>query len=117
MDFLAQCLPHVRYAGHHVCNHLISVDVEQGEGEGEVYAVAYHIFPDRQGGWIEDFMCVSYVDRYHKEDAGGALRSASSPTTCVLLAPITPHRDAPDPLADASYTVLTSRLFARGPRP
>ena len=116
VDFLARSLPHAPYSGHHVCNHLISVDVERGEGEGEVYAVAYHIIPDGKGGWAEDFMCVRYVDRYRKE--GHQWRFAKRVVSYDMrtLRPYTPHREAPDPLTDASYTTLSSRLFARGPR-
>src|ERR1700722_4491047 len=68
IDFLERSLPHLRYSGHHVCNHLISVDPQRREGEGEVYALAWHIYPDRQGGLVEDFMCVRYIDRYRKVD-------------------------------------------------
>jgi hypothetical protein len=116
VDVLARSLPHAPYSGHHVCNHLISVDVERGSGEGEVYAAAWHIIPDRKGGWIEDFMCVRYVDRYRKEE--GRWRFAKRVVTYDMRTarPYTPHRDAADPLADASYTTLSSRLFARGPR-
>jgi hypothetical protein len=116
VDFLARSLPHAPYSGHHVCNHLISVDVDRGEGEGEVYAVAYHVIPDRQGGWLEDFMCVRYVDRYRKEE--GRWRFAQRVVTYDFRTarPYTPHRDAGDPLQDPSYTTLSSRLFARGPR-
>jgi hypothetical protein len=70
VDFLARSLPHAPYSGHHICNHLISVDVDRGEAEGEVYAVAWHVIPDRKGGWIEDFMCCRYVDRYCKDRRG-----------------------------------------------
>lgn len=116
VDFLARSLPHAPYSGHHVCNHLISVDVERGEGEGEVYAVAYHVIPDREGGWIEDFMCVRYIDRYRKEE--GRWRFAKRVVTYDLRTarPYTPHRAAGDPRADPSYVTLTSRLFAFGPR-
>lgn len=116
VDFLARSLPHAPYSGHHVCNHLISVDVDRGEGEGEVYALAYHVIPDRQGGWIEDFMCVRYVDRYRRVQ--GQWRFAKRIVTYDMRTarPYIPQRDAPDPLADASYTSLASRLFARGPR-
>lgn len=116
VDFLARSLPHAPYSGHHVCNHLISVDVDRGEGEGEVYAVAYHIIPDRKAGLLEDFMCVRYVDRYRKDD--GRWRFAKRVVTYDMrtVRPYTPHREAADPLADPSYSILSSRLFARGGR-
>lgn len=116
VDFLARSLPHAPYSGHHICNHLISVDVERGEGEGEVYGAAWHVIPDRKGGWLEDFMCVRYVDRYIRED--GRWRFAQRVVTYDMRtqAPHTPHRAAADPLADPSYATLSSRLFARGPR-
>jgi hypothetical protein len=117
VDFLARSLPHCPYSGHHICNHLISIDIEAGTGEGEIYALAYHVIPDRKGGWLEDFMCVRYVDRYRKE-ADGRWRFAQRVVSYDMRTarPYVAHRDAADPLADASFTVLTSRLFARGPR-
>ena len=116
VDFIEAGLPHVQYSGHHICNHLISVDVEAGTGEGEVYAAAWHVIPDRQGGWVEDFMCVRYVDRYIVED--GRWKFAQRVVTYDMRTqqPHVPHRDKPDPLNDPSYTTLRSRLFARGPR-
>jgi len=116
VKFLERSLPHAPYSGHHVCNHLISVDVGRGEGEGEVYAAAWHIIPDRQGGWTEDFMCVRYLDRYRRED--GRWRFAKRVVTYDMRTarPHKPHRAATDPLADPSYAALSARLFARGPR-
>lgn len=117
VDFLARSLPHAPYSGHHVCNHLISVDVDRGEGEGEVYALAWHIIPDRKGGWLEDFMCCRYVDRYRKEEDGNwrfAKRVVSYDMRTVR--PYEPLGATGDPSADPSYAVLSSRLFARGPR-
>ena len=118
VDFLESAFPFMRYSGHHICNHLISV--EGDEGEGEVYTLALHILPDGDGGWLEDMMCVRYLDRYRRE-ADGRWRfarrivtydmriqrpyAASGPSTTEGLA------------ADPSYTELTSRLFAAGPRP
>ena len=115
VDALEQSLPHMRYSGHHVCNHLISVNGD--EGEGEVYAIAWHLIPDGKGGWVEDIMCVRYIDRYRKE--GGHWRFATRVVTFDLRsirpAPA-PEGAAPSPLEDPSVTTLKSRLFARGPR-
>jgi ketosteroid isomerase-like protein len=67
-DFIERNLPHMPYSGHHVCNHLISV--EGDEGCGEVYALAYHLIPDGAGGQVEDFMAVRYIDNYRRETDG-----------------------------------------------
>jgi hypothetical protein len=113
VKFLEGAFPHMRYSGHHVCNHLISVHGE--EGEGEVYALAYHIIPDRQGGWLEDFMAVRYIDRYRKED--GHWRFAKRVVTYDMRStrPLA-ATPAQSPATDPSYATLISRVFARGPR-
>ncbi|MBW8784928.1 MAG: nuclear transport factor 2 family protein, partial [Novosphingobium sp.] len=65
-DFLERAFPHMPYSGHHVCNHLIAVDGDTGIGE--VYAIAWHVIPDQQGGGglVEDLMCVRYLDNYRR---------------------------------------------------
>lgn len=69
-DFIEKSMPYMPYSGHHVCNHLISV--EGDEGNGEVYALAYHVIPDLGNGEgvVEDFMCVRYIDNYRRESDG-----------------------------------------------
>jgi hypothetical protein len=114
VQLLERAFPHMRYSGHHVCNHLISVDGDQGEGE--VYAIAWHLIPDGKGGWIEDLMCVRYVDRYCREY--GRWRFAQRVVSYDFRsqrATETPG-EQPRPADDPSFKILKSRLFARGPR-
>lgn len=114
VQFLERAFPYMRYSGHHVCNHLICVDGD--EGEGEVCAIAYHIIPDGKDGWIEDLMCARYIDRYRKED--GRWRFAKRVVTYDMRSqrPFPASGTTAQPLEDPSVTVLKSRLFARGPR-
>ena len=114
-SFLETNMPRMPYTGHHVCNHLISVDGDTGEGE--VYALAYHTVPDEKGSWAEMLMGVRYLDNYRKDDN----RWRFAKRTCVYDMQI--FRPAPAPPnavhpgdGDASYGVLGSRLFARGAR-
>ena len=114
-DFLERSLPHMPYSGHHVCNHLISVAGD--EGEGEVYAIAWHVIPDRAGGLLHDVRLVRYIDRYRRE-SGGKWRFAKRVVSydAKLALPAEQPAAAADPAADPSYAELLSRLFARGPR-
>lgn len=114
VQFLERAFPHMRYSGHHVCNHLVCVDGD--EGEGEVYAIAYHVIPDGQGGWTEDLMCARYIDRYRKED--GRWRFAKRVVSYDMRSqrPVAAPGTGAAQSADPSFTVLKSRLFARGDR-
>ncbi len=115
VDFLERSFPHIRYSGHHICNHLISVEGDLGEGE--VYVLAYHVIPDRQGGWVEDLIAVRYIDRYRKQS--GRWRFSKRVVTFDMrtVRPCQrPPGEAPDASKDPSYTELSSRLFARDPR-
>lgn len=116
VKFLEGAFQHMHYSGHHVCNHLIAVDGDVGEGE--VYAVCYHIVPDGRGGWLEDFGCVRYIDRYRKDAVDGRWRFSKRVVSYDLRSqrPIpAPDTTTARPM-DASYTELKSRLFARGER-
>jgi hypothetical protein len=114
--FLEKAFPHMPMSGHYICNHLISVDAD--EAEGEVYALAYHVLPDGKGGVVKDFMGVRYIDRYRKENGRWLFASrvvsfdlrTTDPMPTPAAAPIAPARDP-------SYTTLGMRLFARGARP
>jgi len=115
VQFLERSFPYMRYSGHHICNHLISVS--GSEGEGEIYGLACHIIPDRQGGWIEDFMCVRYIDRYRKED-DGRWRFAKRVVTYDMRTqrPFDATKQAEMPAEEPTYAMLVSRVFVRGPR-
>jgi hypothetical protein len=115
VQFLERAFPFMRYSGHHICNHLISVDGQKGEGE--VYAIAWHVIPDDKGGWQEDLMCVRYLDHYRQED--GRWRFAQRVVTYDMRTrrPMTMPADTAPVPQDVSYSFLTSRLFSRGLRP
>lgn len=115
IQFLERAFPYMKYSGHHICNHLISVN--GNEGQGEVYAIAMHILPDGSGGLIEDMMCVRYLDNYRKE-SDGRWRFAKRVVTYDMRRqqaaddPRLPERENGDP----SYSILTNRLFHSGQR-
>ncbi len=115
INFLERSLPHLRVSGHYVCNHLISVDGDRAEGE--VYAIAHHIIPDGKGGCVADFAGVRYIDRYRREQGRWLFACRDVMFDLREVRPIpTPEGPAPVPAEDPSYAVLSSRLFARGPR-
>lgn len=112
-DFIAGSFPYMPYSGHHVCNHLIAVDGD--EASGEVYALAYHLIPTREGGREEDFMAVRYIDNYRRCDDGKWRFSKRVVTyDFKLRRPF----DGGGLLGlgenDPSYEVCSQRLFQRG---
>jgi hypothetical protein len=115
VDFLERSFPYMPYSGHHICNHLISV--EGNEGCGEVYAIAFHVIPDGKGDWLEDLLTVRYIDNYRKE-ADGRWRFAKRVVTYDMnnRRPIAAPDLSKIPSPDPSYSELKSRLFARGER-
>lgn len=116
-DFIAAALPYMQYSGHHVCNHLISV--EGNEGNGEVYALAYHYIPDQKnpGQWVEDFMAVRYIDNYRR-CADGKWRFSKRVVTYDLhtVRPFVGDGLLGQSPVDPSYDVCRQRLFQRGAR-
>jgi hypothetical protein len=121
LNFLEKSLPPMPMSGHFICNHLISVD--GATGEGEVYALCYHVIPNRNGeGFVEDFKAVRYIDRYCKEQGRWKFASRvvefdfESSYTISAPAGSPPVGTMTNPVADQSYKSLVSRLFARGPR-
>lgn len=115
--FIAASLPYMPYSGHHVCNHLISV--EGDEGNGEVYALAYHVIPkqDGSGEREEDFMAVRYIDNYRR-CADGKWRFSKRVVTYDLQIrrPFTGGGLLGLGDRDPSYEVCPQRLFQRGAR-
>ena len=114
VDFLERSFPYMDYSGHHVCNHLVAVD--GNVGEGEVYALAWHVFRDAQGQLMEDFMAVRYIDRYRR-CADGRWRFGQRVVTYDFRTrrPTEPDalRGLPAAATDPSFSVLQLPLFSR----
>ena len=117
-QFIEQSVPHLPYSGHYVCNHLISVDGD--EGNGEVYALAYHVVPGASGsGGLEEFLMVMrYVDTYRR-CADGKWRFSSRYVTddMNLHRPFTGGGLMGLGDKDPSYGICLQPLFQRGMRP
>jgi len=113
--FIAGSFPYMPYSGHHVCNHLIEVNGDSGSGE--VYALAYHVIPTKEGGQEEDFMAVRYIDNYRRCD-DGKWRFARRVVTYdyKMRRPFDGGGSLGQGAADPSYQVCTERLFHRGAR-
>jgi hypothetical protein len=101
-------------AAHYICNHLIAVEDDQGEGE--VYSLAWHIFEDSKGGFTEDLVGVRYIDRYRKEDGRWRFASREVAFDFRVQHPATGPESSVLAMDDPSYKALTGRLFARGSR-
>ena len=114
-DFIEKSLPYMPYSGHHVCNHLIAVDGDVASGE--VYALAYHLIPARDGSREEDFMAVRYIDNYRR-CADGKWRFAKRVVTYdfKLRRPFDGGGLLGLGEQDPSYAVCPQRLFQRGAR-
>ena len=117
LEMIASSLPAYPYTGHHVCNHMISV--EGDEGNGEVYALALHCLPDQENPdeWVEDFLAVRYIDNYRR-CADGKWRFSRRQVTfdMQMIRPFTGDGLLGSSPVDPSYEVCTDRLFQRGPR-
>ncbi|MCJ8156114.1 nuclear transport factor 2 family protein [Sphingomonas sp. LaA6.9] len=114
IGFLERSLPHMHVGGHFICNHLVSVDGDTGEGE--VYAIAWHLIPDGKGGLLHDIQGVRYVDSYRRENGQWRFARRVVSFDMKLVQPAADHGEKPDPEKDPSYGELISRLFARGAR-
>jgi hypothetical protein len=113
IEFLTRSLPGLLAGGHFVCNHLIAVD--GAAAEGEVYALAYHIFPDGKGAAVQDVAGVRYIDRYAKQNGRWLFASRIVTFDFRDIKPIAMPEGPRQPAADSSYA-LVSRIFSRGPR-
>lgn len=116
-DFIAASLPYMTYSGHHACQHMIAVDGD--EASGEVYALAFHVLPDREnpGAQIEDFMCVRYIDNYRRcEDGKWRFSKRVVTYDMQLQRPFTGGGLMALGEKDPSYEVCKERLFQRGAR-
>lgn len=114
-EFIAGAFPHMPYSGHHVCNHLIAVDGD--EAGGEVYALAWHLVPGRDGGRQEDFMAVRYIDNYRR-CPDGKWRFSKRVVTYdfKLRRPFDGGGLLGQGAMDPSYAINANALFARGRR-
>ncbi len=114
IGFLERQLQHMHIGAHHICNHLISVDGDTGEGE--VYAIAWHLIPDGAGGLKHDIQAVRYIDQYRREQDKWKFARRDVSFDMKMVLPADDHGAKPDPELDLSYTCLTTALFARGTR-
>lgn len=114
-EFIAGAFPQMPYSGHHVCNHLIAVDGD--EAGGEVYALAWHLVPGRDGGRQEDFMAVRYIDNYRR-CTDGKWRFSKRVVTYdfKLRRPFDGGGLLGQGAMDPSYAINANALFARGRR-
>lgn len=123
IDLLETMFPQMPYTGHHICQHLISLDGDRAQGE--VYAVAFHIVSNGRssegaGGWLEIVGNPRYLDHYVRGEDGRwrfASREGAYDQRVTRPTEVPPHDyHLGDPARDRSYAVLTDRLFGRGGR-
>ncbi|MDG2003133.1 MAG: nuclear transport factor 2 family protein [Novosphingobium sp.] len=117
IGWIESAMPGYAWTGHHVCNHMISVDGD--EAEGEVYALALHVLPDpdNPGEQIEDFLAVRYIDNYRRCDDGKWRFSRRVVTFDMqVIRPFTGGGLLGGSAVDPSYEVLGQRLFQQGVR-
>lgn len=118
--WLAKALEGVDATTHHVHNALIAVDGDRAEGE--VYLTAYNRLRAADGSLSDFVQGLRYLDQYRRES--GHWRFARRTVVCDWARHGPSAWDPTHPLvagkrlgeagiADASYAVLASQLFAR----
>jgi ketosteroid isomerase-like protein len=114
VSFIEATQPFMPYSGHHVCNHLISVEGDQAFGE--VYILGAQCIGAIDGDKLEDWHVMRYMDDYRR-CADGKWRFAKRVVAYdwIILRPYE-GAIADSGEGDQSYSELKSRLFARGPR-
>ena len=114
VTFIESTAPFMTYSGHHICNHLISVDGDTAQGE--VYTLAVHCFASDPANRVEDWHVVRYMDNYRR-CSDGRWRFSKRFVTYDMI--VTRPFDGDGLLGaapDASYGELSHRLFAAGAR-
>lgn len=117
VEKLRGSLPGYPYTAHHVCNHLISVDGD--EANGEVYALALHCIPDEENPTerLEDFLAVRYIDNYRRCSDGKWRFSVRNVSFDMhIVRPFDGDGVLGESEVDPSYEVCRHRLFQRGAR-
>ena len=117
IEMIETAMPRYGYTGHHVCNHLISVDGD--EGNGEVYALAIHVLSDEAnpGQRIEDFLAVRYIDNYRRcSDGKWRFSRRHVAFDMQVLRPFDGGGLLGTSPVDPSYEVCSHTLFQRGVR-
>lgn len=114
LKFIESCAPFMPYSGHHVCNHLISVDGD--EAKGEVYVLAVHCLGAADGPKVEDWHVVRYMDDYRRCADGKWRFSKRFVTYDMVIERPFEGGGLLNAEEEASYVHLPARLFAAGAR-
>ncbi|MCB2084620.1 MAG: nuclear transport factor 2 family protein [Sphingomonadaceae bacterium] len=112
--FIESTAPFMTYSGHHVCNHLVSVDGDTAQGE--VYVLAVHCLEAGDGNRVEDWHIVRYMDNYRRCSDGKWRFSKRFVTYDMIVARPFDGEGQLGLSPDQSYGELPGRLFAAGAR-
>jgi ketosteroid isomerase-like protein len=112
--FIESTAPYMTYSGHHVCNHLISVDGDTAQGE--VYVLAVHCFASDPANKVEDWHVVRYMDNYRRCGDGKWRFSKRFVTYDMIVMRPFEGQGQLGAAPDQSYGELGHRLFAAGAR-